>query len=154
MDPFSIRPAVINDLPEIISLLQNDKLGKNRQLDFHENEETYVQAFENIIQDPYQHLMVLQETESQEVIGTLQLSFIQYLTYSGGLRAQIEAVRVNAEYREKGLGKLLVHWAVRKARQEGAHLVQLTSDLQRPEAIKFYENLGFKHSHAGMKLHF
>jgi hypothetical protein len=31
-------------------------------------------------------------------------------------------------------------------------LVQLTSDLRREDARRFYSTLGFVHSHAGMKL--
>jgi len=33
-------------------------------------------------------------------------------------------------------------------------MVQLTTDKSRPEALAFYEKLGFVHSHAGMKLKF
>lgn len=32
-------------------------------------------------------------------------------------------------------------------------MVQLTTDRSRPEAKRFYESLGFKASHEGMKLH-
>lgn len=88
------------------------------------------------------------------VAGTLQLSLIPYLTYRGGLRAQIEAVRVHREYRGRGLGKFMIRWAIAEARQSKAHLVQLTTDKKRPEAIAFYESLGFISSHEGMKLHF
>ncbi len=38
--------------------------------------------------------------------------------------------------------------------KKGAHLIQLTTDKKRPDALKFYEKLGFKASHEGMKLHF
>jgi hypothetical protein len=34
----------------------------------------------------------------------------------------------------------------------GEHMVQLTSDKQRPDAIRFYQGLGFVASHEGMKL--
>ena len=43
--------------------------------------------------------------------------------------------------------------AVELARNEGCHLVQLTTDKRRQEALRFYERLGFKASHEGMKLH-
>ena len=32
-------------------------------------------------------------------------------------------------------------------------MVQLTSNTQRPEALKFYEQLGFQPSHVGFKLY-
>ena len=94
------------------------------------------------------------ENEAQEIIGTLQLSFIQYLTYQGGIRAQIEAVRIREDQRGKGIGEKMFKWAIEKARERKAHLIQLTTDKKRPEAIHFYEKLGFKASHEGMKLHF
>jgi ribosomal protein S18 acetylase RimI-like enzyme len=37
----------------------------------------------------------------------MQLSFIQYLTYQGGVRAQIEGVRVHKEHRGVGIGKAI-----------------------------------------------
>jgi ribosomal protein S18 acetylase RimI-like enzyme len=91
--------------------------------------------------------------DSGAVIGTLQLSLIQYLTYQGGIRAQIEAVRVHENYRNKGIGQELIQWAIDRANKRGAHVVQLTTDKKRDAALKFYEKLGFIASHEGMKLH-
>ena len=42
--------------------------------------------------------------------------------------------------------------ALGRARERGCGLVQLTSDKARPDAIRFYEQLGFTASHEGMKL--
>ena len=84
----------------------------------------------------------------------MQLTFIPYLTYQGGIRAQIEAVRIKKDKRGLGLGEEMFKWAIERAKGRGAHVLQLTSDKQRPEAIKFYEKLGFTASHEGMKLHF
>ena len=87
------------------------------------------------------------------VIGVLQLTFIPYLTYRGGWRALIEGVRVDRRHRSAGIGRRLFEWAIARSRERGCHLVQLTSDKQRPDAIRFYESLGFAASHEGMKLH-
>ncbi len=89
-----------------------------------------------------------------EIVATFQLTFIPYLTYQGGLRAQIEAVRVKAVYRGQGLGTAIFQYAIGRAKAKGAHLLQLTTDKKRVEAKKFYEALGFVASHEGMKLHF
>jgi len=48
----------------------------------------------------------------------------------------------------------LFKWAINRSKEKGAHLLQLTTDKKRPEALKFYEKLGFTASHDGMKLHF
>lgn len=147
------RKAKKEDLPAIVAMLANDKLGKLRE-DYREPlPDTYYQAFSSINKDPNQELMVvLNETEN--VIGTLQLTFIPYLTYQGGIRAQIEAVRICEDMRGAGLGEKLFKWAIERARAKGAHVLQLTTDKKRPDAKRFYEKLGFIASHEGMKLHF
>ncbi len=146
-----IRLAVRSDVPQIVALLADDPLGSKRE-DFRSPvPETYYRAFEKISNDANQKLIVA--IDNAEVVGTLQLTFITYLTYQGGTRAQIEGVRIAKSYRGKGLGKQLVQWAIEQSRNAGAHVIQLTTDRQRPEALQFYENLGFIASHHGMKLH-
>lgn len=150
---YTIRKCQKLDVPAIVAMLAKDKLGKLRE-DYKEPlPQKYFDAFENINSDANQELVVLENNEGK-VIGTLQLSFIQYLTYKGGKRAQIEAVRVHEDYQNKGLGKQLFEWAINEARMRNAHVVQLTTDKKRPRALKFYESLGFRASHEGLKLHF
>jgi GNAT superfamily N-acetyltransferase len=50
------------------------------------------------------------------------------------------------------LGKRFFEWAFDRFKERGCGLVQLTTDKERPDAIRFYETLGFKASHEGMKL--
>lgn len=147
------RKAKRDDLLEIVRMLADDKLGKTREAFEVPLPDIYCMAFEKIDRDDNQELMVA-ENEQGQIIGTFQLSFIQYLTYKGGIRAQIEAVRVRADQRGKGLGEKMFLWAIKRAKQKGAHLLQLTTDKKRPDAIRFYEKLGFKASHDGMKMHF
>ena len=149
----NFRKAKRSDVPKIVQLLADDKLGQERE-DFQDPlPEKYYLAFDNINKDDNQELIVIEE-EGKVVIGTLQLSFIPYLTYQGGIRAQIEAVRIRADQRGQGIGEQLFKWAIKRAKERGAHLLQLTTDKKRPDALKFYEKLGFVASHEGMKLHF
>ncbi|MFT4678629.1 MAG: GNAT superfamily N-acetyltransferase [Chitinophagales bacterium] len=148
----TFREATKHDVETIVQMLADDELGKKRE-DFQiPIPSEYIKAFENINSDQNQELIVV-ENESSEVIGTLQLSFIQYLTYRGGIRAQIEAVRIRKDQRGQGIGKTMFEWAINRVKERDAHVLQLTTDKQRPKAIKFYEDLGFKASHEGMKLH-
>ena len=148
----TFRAARRADVPGIVKMIADDKLGRQRE-DFQDPlPAKYYAAFENILKDNNQELIVV-EGETGELLGTLQLSFIQYLTYQGGVRAQIEAVRVHKAYRGLGIGEALLKWAIERAKEQKAHLIQLTTDKKRPEAIKFYQNLGFMASHEGMKLH-
>lgn len=147
------RIANKNDLIYIVEMLADDKLGKLREKYEEPLPALYYQAFDKIQQDPNQELIVVEDSEG-EIIGTMQLSFIQYLTYQGGIRSQIEAVRIRKDKRGKGIGLELFKYAIKRAEFRGAHLLQLTTDKKRPEAVKFYENLGFIATHEGMKMHF
>lgn len=145
------RKAVAVDVPGLVHLLADDALGRTREADIVPLPTSYYRAFEAIDQDANNELIVV-ELEG-ELVGMLQLTFIPYLTYQGSWRAQIEGVRVAARHRSAGIGRCLFEWAIERARARGCHLVQLTSDKARPEAIRFYEALGFTPSHEGLKLH-
>lgn len=147
----AIRPARAEDLSLIVALLAQDDLGAQRETLTDPLPRSYHAAFAAIDRDPA-HLLVVAEADGR-VVGTLQVSFLQYLTYGGGLRAQIEAVRVAQQFRGSGLGRTLVGWAVDEARRRRAHVVQLTTDTRREGAQRFYGSLGFEPSHIGMKLH-
>jgi GNAT superfamily N-acetyltransferase len=41
---------------------------------------------------------------------------------------------------------------VERARERGCGMVHLTTDKRRPDALRFYEALGFEATHEGMKL--
>lgn len=147
------RKATEIDVLKIVEMIADDKLGKTRENFQVPLPDEYTRAFKEINSDKNQELIVV-ENEKFEIIGTLQLSFIQYLTYRGGIRVQIEAVRIRKDQRGIGLGKKMFEWAINRAKEKNAHVLQLTTDKKRPEAIQFYTNLGFKASHEGMKLHF
>ena len=152
MSELYFRPAIRSDVPAIVAMLANDPLGARRE-DFRDPlPGSYYDAFEAIDADDNNELIVVERDGA--VIGVLQLTFIPYLTYRGGWRGLIEGVRVAASERGAGVGRQLFEWAIERARERGCHLVQLTSDKQRPDAIRFYEGLGFRASHEGMKLHF
>lgn len=149
MNP-SFRKASAEDLPAIVRLLADDPLGAKRERYATPLPEGYLRAFKAIDADPNNELVVA--CLGEEVVGVLQLTFIPYLTYQGGWRALIEAVRVISKVRSKGIGKAMFEWAIARSRERGCHLVQLTTDKSRPEAKRFYESLGFSASHEGMKL--
>jgi GNAT superfamily N-acetyltransferase len=151
MDQLHFRKAKKEDVPIIVEMLANDILGKSRENFRMPLPEKYLNAFDKIQNDPNQELIVA-ESRDGAVVGTLQLTFIQYLTHQGSVRVQVEAVRIRDSETGKGYGEQLLRWAITRAREKDAHLIQLTSDKQRPDAIRFYEKLGFKASHEGMKL--
>ncbi|MBO2456076.1 MULTISPECIES: GNAT family N-acetyltransferase [Actinomadura] len=147
----TFREATADDLPQIVRLLADDPLGAARETLAEEIPEAYVTAFAAIEKDPGNHLIVADVAGT--VAGTLQLTYIPGLTYTGGERAQIEGVRIAPDERGRGLGQAMINWAIDQARARGCRLVQLTTDRQRPDAIRFYQKIGFRPSHMGMKYH-
>jgi GNAT superfamily N-acetyltransferase len=60
---------------------------------------------------------------------------------------------VDGKYQRRGIGRLLMEHAIRRAREAGCHKVQLLSNKKRQEAHKFYEALGFEASAHGFRLY-
>ena len=146
-----LRQAKADDLPAIVNLIAADQLGATRDgVRTAEDLAAYQRAFRAIDQDPA-HMLVVAES-GQDIVATMQLSFIPGLARRGALRAQIEAVRVHEAYRGRGLGAAIFTWAIDEARQRDCALVQLTTGKSRSGAHRFYERLGFVASHEGMKL--
>jgi ribosomal protein S18 acetylase RimI-like enzyme len=149
-DEQRFRPAVREDVEEIVRLLADDALGAKREEYVVPLPESYYTAFAAIQRDPNNELIVVEF--KGRIVGVLQITYIPYLTYRGSWRAQIEGVRVDSSLRSSGIGRKLFVWAIERAREKGCRLVQLTSDKSRPDAIRFYESLGFTASHEGLKL--
>ena len=135
---------------EIVGLLADDELGAGRESKGDKLHANYLTAFNAIQADPNNELIVAVKSDS--VIGTLQITYSPNMTHIGALRATIEGVRVSSSVRASGVGTRMIKWAVDRCRSRDCRLVQLTSDLSRADAIAFYTNLGFAHTHAGMKL--
>jgi GNAT superfamily N-acetyltransferase len=150
MNDINFRLATRADLPSIVRMLADDELGSQRERFEDPLPDSYFNAFEKIDNDPNHELIVAEL--NGKVIGTLHLMFLPSISFQGGLRAQVESVRVDTEYRSKGIGSKLMKWTVERARDRGVHVVQLTTHGSREDAHRFYERLGFKGSHLGMKL--
>jgi GNAT superfamily N-acetyltransferase len=146
----AFRLALESDLPAIVEMLADDHLGSTREKFESPLPEAYTKAFENISKDHNQELTVAEI--NGEVVGTFQLSYIYGLSLQGALRMQVEAVRVSSKYRGEGLGTKFFEYIIKRAKEKGCRVIQLASNKQRPDAIRFYEKLGFTASHEGMKL--
>jgi ribosomal protein S18 acetylase RimI-like enzyme len=144
-----IRTATRDDLEAIVELLRRDSItaapippGLSA---------AQIEAFDTIAAHPDNEVIVA--TLGEEVIATMQLTFIPGLSFNGAWRAQVEGVRVRGDLRSRGIGASLMEWAIQRARDRGCRVVQLTSNHSRVDARRFYERLGFIASHTGMKLY-
>lgn len=148
--PLSFRSALREDVPAIVRMLADDPLGAKRERLTEPLPAAYFSAFEAIRADPNNELVMA--CLDGETVGVLQITFIPSLTYQGGWRALVEGVRIDSRFRSRGFGRAMFELAIARARERGCHMVQLTTDKARPDAIRFYEELGFAATHEGMKL--
>lgn len=146
MDLF-FREATRDDLERVVELIADDAVAARRTGTYGE---PHVRAFEAIAASPDNELVVAES--DGEVVGVMQLTFIPGISRNGASRLLVEAVRVSGGLRGQGVGRRLMEHAHERGRARGCVLAQLTSDKQRPEAHRFYRNLGYEQSHEGFKL--
>jgi GNAT superfamily N-acetyltransferase len=144
------RIATEQDLDRIVEMLADDVLGSKRERYERPLPDSYIKAFQAITADPNNELVVA--CLGDDIIGVQQITFTPYITHQGGWRATFEGVRTSSSERGKGLGTELIRWGIQRAKERGCHLVQLTTDKKREDALRFYESLGFKASHEGLKM--
>ncbi len=146
----TFRTATIDDLSEIVRMLADDFLGTQRERYEEPLPESYIAAFREIEADKNNELIVAEL--DGKVVGTLQLTITPSVSFQGSKRATVESVRVDEELRGKGVGRQLMLWAIDRAKERGSVSMQLTTNTDRTNAHRFYENLGFAGTHLGMKL--
>lgn len=144
-----IRPAARGDLDALIALYLDDALGRQRETGDPTERKLYADAFDRVASDASTTVYVAERDDA--LIGTFQLTITPGVSRRGVIRATIESVRTRADLRGQGIGAMMMEHAIAEARRRGANVAQLTSDLSREGAHRFYERLGFAHTHAGFK---
>jgi GNAT superfamily N-acetyltransferase len=143
----TVRPATDADLESVVALLGHGSLVEGKEDPLYLT--PYRSALTEIGRQPGGVLVA--EVEGQ-VVGVCQLIVFRHLQSRGGLCAEIESVHVHLDQRGRGIGHVLMEAAVQQARDLGCYRVQLSSNVARPDAHRFYESLGFTPSHVGFKL--
>lgn len=145
-----IRRARESDLPALIAIFASDAVGGHGDTTDAEAYEDYLKAFTAIDLSPNERLFVAER--DGDIVGTFQIMFNRTLTGRGGLSMVIEAVQTRTDMRGRGIGAMMIDFAVSEARRRGCRQVQLTSNMARQDAHRFYERLGFVKSHFGFKM--
>ena len=151
LEQLIFRRAEHRDLSAILKLLVEDELGKTRESASEVPDLCYEEAFQKITADPNHYLMVV-ECENQ-IIGTSHLTLLPSLTFRGSTRLQVESVHIAEVFRGRGIGEWMFQQIFEYAKKQHAPIIQLTTNKVRTRAKKFYERLGFKATHEGMKFY-
>lgn len=83
---FLNRVSIKTSPTPIVALLADDDLGKSHEVLSDPLDTAYVEAFGRIDMDPNQLLVVMEHRE-RDLIGTMQLTFLNHLTHKGSIRA-------------------------------------------------------------------
>jgi GNAT superfamily N-acetyltransferase len=144
-----IRPAGKADLPAVATIYAADQLGGHGDRWDEATRPAYEAAFDRLVAHGGQRLCVAER--GGRVIGTFILAILPGLSGIGELHAELRAVHVAPGERSGGVGAAMVAEAERLARAAGAAGMELTSNLKRVDAHRFYERQGYLRSHAGFK---
>ena len=145
-----IRRARDTDLPALIAIFAADTVGGHGDTTDPEAFEDYLRAFHVIDASQNEQLFVAEL--AGEVVGTFQILFNRTLTGRGSLSMIIEAVQTREDMRGRGIGAQMIRHAVEEAKRRDCRLVQLSSNMARVDAHRFYERLGFSRSHFSFKM--
>jgi ribosomal protein S18 acetylase RimI-like enzyme len=149
----TIRRARRDDVPFIVGMLADDRLGSAREKIEDPLPQAYFAAFEKVDRDPNFKLVIAEDVDGA-VVGCLQLCILPGISSQGASRGLLEDVRVASHCRSRGIGEQMVQWAIAEARANGCILVELLTHHTRIDAQRFYERLGFQRSHVGMTIRF
>jgi len=145
-----VREAREEDIPGIVRALADDSVGGHGNTTDPAAMPGYRAAFARIKQSANDTLYVAEV--DGEVAGTFQTTLITVMTTHGRPDMTVEAVHVRQAMRGRGIGAVMMRFAIEKARAADVSLVQLTSNAARKDAHRFYARLGFVQSHFGFKL--
>jgi predicted N-acetyltransferase YhbS len=149
-----VRAATENDISRILELYRQLAITTApAELDQKPSLlEDYRRVFAQISAVPGLELLVAEE--EGEVTGSLVLFIAPNLSHGGLPWALVENVIVDQKYRQQGIGRLLMDYAIARAKKAGCYRIGLSSDKSRQEAHQFYRALGFKASAHGFRLYF
>ena len=82
--------------------------------------------------------------DNGKIISSCYICILPNFTRNGRSIGYIENVITDKEYRRKGIGKRIMENAIKYAKNQNCYKVILQSGINRIEAHKFYESLGFE----------
>jgi GNAT superfamily N-acetyltransferase len=83
-------------------------------------------------------------TRGGEPVGSFILAIVPALGARCRPVALVEDVVVRTTSRGAGVGRAMMSFAMEKAREAGAYKLMLSSNLERTEAHRFYDSVGFE----------
>jgi GNAT superfamily N-acetyltransferase len=134
----SVRVAQNRDLPDILRLYAQPEIDDGATPTV---EEASV-IFERIARYPNYRVFVAED--AGRIVGTFALLIMDNLGHLGALSAIVEDVAVDPDMHRRGIGKIMMDYAMQECRTAGCYKMMLSSNAKRGDAHAFYDSLGFE----------
>jgi GNAT superfamily N-acetyltransferase len=92
--------------------------------------------------------------ENNEILGSMVLLIMPNLSHHASPWALVENLIIDPKQRRRNVGRKLMEYAIRRAREQGCYKIILNSNKKRRGAHKFYRSLGFEASAYGFSFYF
>lgn len=139
MDNLLIRPAIKNDIDNVIELL--------RQLIFYTHSDNMINiksikklfSFMDKNENQYRNIVACID---DLVVGFLSMVYYKSFYHVGGT-ALINELIVSEYYRKKGIGRALIQYAINLSKRDGMDEIEVGTEKDNTSAIEFYRSVGF-----------
>ncbi len=146
-----IRTARESDITRILDLYHQLTITTSpSEAEQYPTADDYMRVFTQITSVPNLELIVAED--QNEVVGSLVLIIVPNLSHKGLPWALVENVIVDESRRGNGVGKVLMEYAIKRAKENGCYRIGLSSDNRRNGAHEFYRSLGFEPSSTGFRM--
>ena len=130
-----VRELTIHDVKSLINLLEQLWVGKSI------DSVAVKRIIEKGLSNGYQ--MYICATDNEKLIGYCSLTIKNNLWMLANL-GNVDELVVDSEYRNRGIGKILMNEMEKIAKNHGCKRLELDSAFHRTSAHEFYEKLGFE----------
>lgn len=148
-----VRTATADDIPRIVELYRELVIttsqieqGRSPSLD------DCRRIFGEICAVPGHELLVVEYEGA--VVGTMVFLIVPNLSHGASPWALVENMVIDHRYRGQGLGRLLIDYAIDRAKEAGCYKLTLSSNKKRRDAHRFYRSMGFEDSAHGFRMYF
>jgi GNAT superfamily N-acetyltransferase len=132
-----IKEASIGDVSSILNLY-SDVLDNGVVLSIPQAELLFQKM------QSYPNYKIYVAEKEGEIIGTFALLIMDNLAHQGTPSGVVEDVAVLNNLQGKGIGKLMMKFAMAKCKEAGCYKLVLSSNVKRIGAHAFYESLDFE----------
>ena len=117
--------------------------------DIYSNDELKREIIRKVLGDQNYIIIVAEDLESSEIIGTATLLVEQKFIHNGGKVGHIEDVVTRKGFEGRGVGREIVNKLIEIANEYGCYKIILDCDVT---VVKFYEKMGFVKKAITMRL--